>query len=169
MTDVPAPIDVHAGSLRYLGLEVEWRRHRYDGGPYSQMHYRVCSYCGSIHPGDMADLLREGRSRLEGTTKAYKRYFMTPNPIAGKTVRVGSRSGPVFTRDAPRGLVARLLSDCVVELKPPVTLLERFRMRYDRPTMGTAPAEIQQKFYMEHATPELWEEIVDVARAGRSE
>jgi len=37
---------------------------------------RVCSYCGSIHPMDLIDLIKElGFSFIEATTKSYKWYI----------------------------------------------------------------------------------------------
>lgn len=92
--DVLAPAQVHAHDQQYPGmLTPQWEvRGRRGDDPY-QHDYRQCSYCGSIHPEDMLALIRTG-SRLQGTDKGYKRYLLTPNPIAGQDCRIGSRHGP---------------------------------------------------------------------------
>lgn len=41
---------------------------------------KCCSYCGSIHPDRVIELVKElGPGIIEGTTKSYKRYLSRPN------------------------------------------------------------------------------------------
>jgi len=123
--DILDPAEVHKHDQKIPGMPApDWQvRGRRDNEPY-QHDYRQCSYCGSIHPEDMLALIKSG-SRLTGTTKAYKRYLITPNPIAGQDCSIGSRPGPDGREEIP----------------------------------GKAPATIQQKFYLDHVTPEQWAEI----------
>lgn len=98
--------------------------------------YRACSFCGSLHPDDFFAAIEAGRM-LVGTDKNYKVYVDMPNPRAGKTVEVGSETGPAFDRDGNPN-------------KPDLTLLEKARGRYDRKIMGIAGSTVQAKFYWQH-------------------
>ncbi len=167
MMNCADPSVVHRHSPMLRGIPApHWQRRGWDGGPYSQEHYRVCSYCGSMHPEDLRNLIAGGSTTIQGTTKAYKRYIMTPNPIAGREVRIGSRSGPiVHVGGEPQGAVARLLAPIDRERSGVpeghrIGLLQRLRGTWEHDMLGTAPRMIQQKFYMEHVTREEWDEIV---------
>ena len=155
------PVEVHRGSPSYGLEDPKWEaRPRTEDDPYDRSGYRQCSYCGSIHPEDMIRLLRDGGAKLEGSTKSYKRYLIVPNPIAGRDVKMGSSSGPVyaarFVGDDPKKPSQYAPSDLTDE--------ERKAGRYSRDIRGPAPNTIQQKFYMEHTTEAQWQEVVKAAR-----
>lgn len=91
------------------------------GGPYDE-NYRRCSFCGSIHPEDLASALEAG-ARMSLADKKYgylhKFYVEMPNPKSGKECVVGSRSGPGL----PKG---------------------------GEPIVGVASATMTAKFYTQH-------------------
>lgn len=44
--------------------------------------YRVCSYCGSVHPEDLVDAIgKYGMGVLESSTKGYKLYIRLPGVV----------------------------------------------------------------------------------------
>jgi hypothetical protein len=62
------------GALSNYPQTDEWRQ---DGS------YRTCSYCGSLHPDDFMQLVRDG-AEVGPTDKSYKAYIELPE---GKSVR----------------------------------------------------------------------------------
>jgi hypothetical protein len=71
-----------------------WRTPEPTRPPYGST-FRTCSYCGSIHPEDLAKYLSDGAT-LGGSDWKYgwphKFYVQNiPNPLAGQTVETGSR------------------------------------------------------------------------------
>lgn len=104
----------------------EWRPPRVDE-PYGQT-FRTCDYCGSIHPGDLLEALRNGAT-MHGSDWKYgwpHKFYVEglPNTLAGQTVKVGGTSG---IRDG---------------------------VRFDGPIMGVASAHCTAKFYSEHLLDE---------------
>jgi len=163
---MPCPSQRNATMAVQLEHKCRWEVRPYDGGPYRNT-FRTCSYCGSMHPEDLISFVREGRARLEGTTKNYKFYVRVPNPIAGQTCRIGSSSGRVFpVRATPKGVIARLLAehDMPERLGRP-TMLERIRNHYSRPTMGDAPDMVHAKFYTWHLSEDQRLELLALIRA----
>lgn len=158
------PVEVHKGERMFGGHAPAWASRPYDGGPYDHSHYRQCTYCGSIHPEDMISLLRLGESQIVSTTKGYKRYLVTPNPIAGQEgVNCGSRSGPVYQHQLVGDDSERRLN----EYAPKDLTEEELALgHYKRVTLGKAPSTIQQKFYLNHTHTDQWQDIVDAAVEG---
>lgn len=157
------PARVHDRAYQLCGHQPAWIRQPYRGGIYHCEHFRVCSYCGCVHPLDLLELLHAGEARLEPTAKPDKYLLLTPNPVAGKVVRMGSMPGPVFTPDGqPADLVSRLLLAAKPGLEPTIT--ERLAEHYDRPCFEPAPAFIRQPFYSEHTTQLQWAEIEAAAQ-----
>jgi hypothetical protein len=64
------------GPLYKFDLEDNWNKIGVD---------RVCSFCGSMHPEDVLQLMRDGGvDRIQNTTKSYKFYIDRPEvPNAG--------------------------------------------------------------------------------------
>lgn len=73
---------------------------RSDGYPGST--WRTCSYCGSIHPKDLIEALKNGAT-LQGSDWKYgwphKFYLNVPSPFVGQTVKIGTRSSGGKTED----------------------------------------------------------------------
>ncbi len=113
-----------------------------DDGPY-ELSFRTCSYCGSIAPEDAVELLRAA-PRVEVADRKYgwphKIYFDVPNPIAGKDVRIGSKS---WTDEAG--------------------------VHHDEEIRGAAPAFVQAKLYAVHLRDEGTSEDAFAAIAGAIE
>jgi hypothetical protein len=55
---------------------------------YDREGYRVCSYCGSMHPDDLMEAVRNG-SEIGPTDKSYKFYVDVPNKTPDKPALVG--------------------------------------------------------------------------------
>lgn len=160
----PSPARVHERVGELTGHQPHWRRQRWRGEWYCRNHYRTCSFCGSIHPGDMIAMLRSGRSRLEECGKAAKRILITPNPIAGRMVRMGSISGRVFDH-WPVSLRERLSADASQsELDPSIG--ERLSGHFERALLEPAPAEIEQPFFLNHTHDAQWFEIIAAIKFG---
>jgi hypothetical protein len=160
----PHPARVHERMRSLVGHHPHWRRASYAGGLYCTAHFRTCSICGSIHPSDMAALLRAGHSRLEpeSTAKPHKRILITPNPIAGRSVQIGSTPGPVFDRGRwPQTLRDRLKDPAAQPQHPSIG--ERLACHFEHPSFEPAPPFIAQPFFLEHASAEQWEEIALLA------
>lgn len=147
----PCPQQAGAVMAAQAEHQSRWEVRPYDGGPYDH-GLRTCSYCGSLHPDDVIALVRSGRP-LEGTSKRYKAYISPPNLVAGKRVRTGSESGPVFGRIKPTTRVQRILGphDMPARLGQP-TLMERLIGRYDRKIFGVGTATAFGKVYFWHFT-----------------
>lgn len=126
------------------GKDDEWKD-RGDG-------YRACSYCGSMHDDDFFAAMEAGRM-LVGTDKNYKVYVEMPHTQAGKTIEVGSESGPAFDRDGKPN-------------KDDLTLAEKARGRYDRKIMGTASVTKQAKFYWQHLDQAGQDRFIHLWNAG---
>jgi hypothetical protein len=113
---------------------------RFGGLPTEKMAFwesdGTCSYCGSLSPELFFEAVERG-DEIEPTDKSYKAYVKRPNPEAGQTVRTGSHSGPVVDRNGHF-----TISDPTPE--------EIAAGRFDRITMGPAPATTHDKFYFQH-------------------
>jgi hypothetical protein len=163
----PTPARVHQNARALCGHHPCWARPEYRGGIWRRDHYRLCSYCGCIHPGDLIGLLLAGGSWLESARKAGKFFLMTPNPIAGELCRMGSISGPVFDRKSwPRSLRDRLKAPAARRLDFQPSLGERLAGHFERPALELAPPMIRQPFYLEHTNKPQWAEIEAAANEG---
>jgi hypothetical protein len=162
-----APARVHARARELVGHQPCWIRPPYESGLFSISHFRICSYCRCIHPGDMIELLREGRSRLEHAAKAEKFFFVTPNPIAGELVPMGSMPGPIFEGSLDffppsRRFASPLKSNLAFTPTP----AERLAGHFERPALEAAPDLIRWPFYVEHTSERQWPEIEAAASQG---
>lgn len=94
------PITCHSADQHYATTVDEWHAPR-ESEPYSYP-FRTCSYCGSIHPEDLMKFFANGATAHGADWKygwPHKFYIEgILNPIAGKTVRIGSESGPGYDR-----------------------------------------------------------------------
>jgi hypothetical protein len=163
----PSPARVHERARALTGLSPCWIRQQYAGGLYAVSHFRICSYCRCIHPADLIELLEAGASRLEITAKAEKFLFVTPNPVAGDLVHMGSIPGRVFAKDRePADLVSALLLAADPQLTFAPTIGERLAGHFERPALEPAPAMIPWPFFIEHTTERQWPEIEAAAAQG---
>jgi hypothetical protein len=163
----PSPARVHENARAYTGHHPHWHRREYRGGLYRTDHFRTCSYCGSIHPSDLADLLEAGESWLEDGGKPEKRLLMTPNPIAGDLVCFGSCPGPVFSRgNWPLTLQEKLMAPAAQDLCPSIG--ERLAGHFERQLYEPAPSLIPQPIFHDHTTDRQWGEILIAAARGES-
>lgn len=161
-----SPMRVHERAFGLTGHRAYWHRADYHGGLYDTHHFRTCSYCGCIHPGDMIELLRMG-GRLEQDAKPGKFNFFTPNPVAGNYVHMGSCPGRVFDKQRwPQDLKHHLYADAAPALRFAPTIGERLTGHFERPALEPAPAEIKWPFYAEHTNEKLWPEIWAAAQHG---
>jgi hypothetical protein len=165
----PSPARVHGHAHGLVGHHPCWLRRPYWGGIYSTEHFRTCSYCACIHPGDMIEMLERGGSRFESAVKPGKFLFTTPNPVAGDLVRMGSAQGSVFARGHEPTDVRHKLRD------PPKrglafvpTAQERLSGHFDRPALEVAPTMIVWPFYAEHTNDRQWPEIWAAASKGET-
>lgn len=159
-----SPSHVHDGVCQLIGHRAYWHRQPYHGGLYSTEHFRTCSFCGCIHPGDLAELLNSVGGRIEESDKPGKLFLFTPNPVAGALVRMGSIPGAVFQRHhEPQNLKHRLYGDADPTLPFEPSISERLTGHFDRPALEPAPAEIKCPFYSEHACEEQWAALVEAA------
>lgn len=82
-------------SVFTIASEIAWRDPEPTLEPYGRS-FRTCSYCGSIHPEDLYNLLTAGIGvRLGGSDWKYgwpHKFYVEgiPNPLAGQRVRSGS-------------------------------------------------------------------------------
>lgn len=159
----PSPARVHPRARELSGHHPHWHRASYRGGLICSLHFRTCSFCGSIHPSDMMALLRSGRSFLEPTAKADKRILRTPNPIAGRRIRMGSLPEPVF-EFWPLSLRDRLREPAAADCEP--SPAERLAGHCERPLFRPAPDWIEQPFFLQHTTDEQWGEILAAIAQG---
>lgn len=122
------------------------RDHRWDRSwagrePYSHF-YRCCSFCGSLHPHDLLEVIKKHEVTLESADWKYgwpHKFYVNgiPNANAGRKVQCGSRSGPAFDDNGEPNL-------------PDLTIIEKMRGRYDRKIIDDAPATCHAKFYNLH-------------------
>lgn len=159
-----SPARVHEQARALTGHHPCWLRRPYSGGIYCTEHFRVCSYCGSVHPSDMIELLEAGRSTFESTTKLGKYVFTTPNPVAGELVRMGSLPVAVFNWVIPPQSLRKRLNEEASERD--ATTAERLIGHIERPILEEAPAMIRWPFYSEHTTDRQWPEIWAAAAQG---
>jgi hypothetical protein len=156
-----SPARVHTRALMTSRLTAAWIRLTYRGGLYLRDHYRTCSWCGCIHPFDLIELLDAGKSRLRHIRPG-KIVLLTPNPIAGELVAMGSVPGPVFPKDRqPADLSSKFLLASIPGVNP--TRTELLNEHYDRPCHVPAPDLIEQPLYAEHTTDSQWAAIEAVA------
>lgn len=166
----PSPARVHERARYMVGHHSRWIYRPYNGEIYSIAHFRICSWCVCIHPGDLIDLLNAGRSTFRETAKPGKFILTTPNPVAGKLVRMGSMPGPIFERGRePRDLSHKLTDPTKRGLAFNPTKAERLVGHFERPALDTAPAMIAWPFYAEHTTDRQWPEIWAAASRGASQ
>jgi hypothetical protein len=164
----PSPARVHDRARALIGHHPCWLRRAYCGGPYSIFHFRTCSYCCCAHPADLIDLLCAG-GRLEESSKPGKFYLITPNPIAGDLVPIGSIPGRVFDGSCqylPPGRRLAAPARAGLDFRPDNS--ERLAGHFERPTLEPAPAEIRWPFYSEHTTERQWADIWAAAKIGES-
>lgn len=162
----PSPARVHDRARALSGHHPCWLRRPYSGGPYSIFHFRVCSWCGCIHPADMIQLLRAG-GRIEESSKPGKLYLITPNPIAGDLIPMGSIPGRCFDGSCQYlPPWRRLDAPPRAGLKFEPDISERLAGHFERPALEAAPAEIHWPFYSEHTTDRQWPEIWEAAQEG---
>jgi len=81
---------------RYEGFELTWSPPELEREPASTP-FRTCSWCGSIHPEDLVRAAADYGLSMELADRKYnyphKIYIHgIPNPLAGKTVQIGSKS-----------------------------------------------------------------------------
>jgi hypothetical protein len=163
----PNPARVHGNARLLTGHHPHWERRQYLGGIFRTDHFRTCSFCGSIHPADLVELLVAGGSWLEAAGKPNKRLLLTPNPIAGQLVCIGSISGPVFSRgEEPLTLGDKLKAPAAQDLCP--TIAERLAGHYERPLYEAAPSIIPQPIFHDHSPGALWEQIQTASLKGES-
>jgi hypothetical protein len=163
----PSPARVHELARALVGLHPAWLYRRYDSGIYSISHFRICSWCGCIHPYDLIALLDEGRSTFESSTKPGKFLLRTPNPVAGDLVHMGSISGRVFERNhEPSQLRQRLTCPTKRGLVFKPTTAERLTGHFERHALEPAPAMIIWPFYAAHTNDRQWPEIWAAATRG---
>jgi hypothetical protein len=154
----PAPRRVHDNAWR-IGHHPVWIRRPYNHEIYAISHFRICSWCGCIHPLDLIGLLAEG-STIESATKPGKYWLVTPNPVAGDLVRMGSVPGRVFDRrHEPRDLRHKLSAPKKRGLMFEPSASERLSGHFDRPALEVAPKVIRWPFYAVHTTEWQWSEI----------
>lgn len=75
----------------------EWRSHPPDERYPQGEPFRVCSYCGSIHPGDLLKALGDGAILGGSDWKGFPHKFYLyniPNPHREEIAEIGQRSGP---------------------------------------------------------------------------
>jgi hypothetical protein len=142
----------HADQLFVCGRQTE--SHFGDFGLTPQAYWRkdgTCSYCGSLSPAELFAAIDAG-AELGPTDKSYKLYVTVPHPQAGETIRVGSSSGPTFNRNGDLNI-----ADATDE--------EKATGRYERISMGTAPATRQAKFYFQHFDEADCQRFIDLLNA----
>lgn len=66
--------------------------------------YRTCSYCGSINIDDLLEIADKNEVTLDQADPKYgyvHKFYVhgIPNSLAGKTVKIGSKTGPDGTED----------------------------------------------------------------------
>jgi hypothetical protein len=113
--------------------------------------HKACSYCGSLSPDELFAAIEAGH-KIGPTDKNYKIYVDLPNPHSGKTVEVGSESGPTHDRNGKR-------------TRDDLTDEETRAGRYERKIMGTASATVHAKFYFQHFSVEQQQRFIDLLNA----
>jgi hypothetical protein len=163
MAEFPAPIlspaRVHDRARQYTGHYPCWIRRPYQGGFFSIEHFRICSYCECIHPGDAIELLEAG-AWLEEGNRPRKYLLQTPNPIAGDLVRMGSIPGPIFSGSIeffPPGRRLRAPARDGLLFEP--SAAERMAGHFERPALEQAPALISWPLFSDHVSDRQWPEI----------
>lgn len=98
--------DVHRNEPQLSGIPNEWVTYPDRGGPYGYP-FRQCSYCGSMHPEDFFNALKNGaRPDMADWKYGWPHKFYVNgivNPLAGQVVEVGSRSGSNGEREPIMG------------------------------------------------------------------
>lgn len=161
------PLCHEVSSVFTLGDHVAWREPNLTRQP-AATPFRTCGYCGSIHPEDLLHALRNGAS-LHGSDWKYgwpHKFYVEgiPNPLAGRTVQIGTDSHPVF--GCP---VCRVTS--VHERQPACACgAPLIVVKYvSEPIMGAAPVHAFAKFYSEHlrdlTDPETFDAVADAVAA----
>jgi hypothetical protein len=152
MINVPDKIQCHGEMADCFNYQIAWRDPSMSE-PYSYP-FRTCSYCGSIHPGDLLKYLGEG-AHLEGSDWKYgwpHKFYVRgiPNPLAGKQVAVGSESYPIYAcsmcGEEKSGKDSRPSEPCGC-CDAARWIVKR---REDKKIMGDAPKETFAKFYNIH-------------------
>jgi hypothetical protein len=81
---------------------------------------------------------RPSRLEPESAAKPHKRILITPNPIAGRSVQIGSTPGPVFDRGRwPQTLRDRLKDPAAQPQHPSIG--ERLACHFEHPSFEPAP------------------------------
>lgn len=160
-----APARVHDRARQLCGHYPCWIRREYRGGLYSIAHFRICSYCGSAHPGDAINFLASGEGRIEESDRPGKHYLIIPNPIAGDFVPMGSIPGKVFDpAHPPADLRGRLRDPARADLRFIPSIAERLAGHFERRALEQAPASIRWPIYSEHISERQWPEIWAAAK-----
>lgn len=117
--DWPAKPFCHEHEVRWPKTEIVWTPPRGDdGGPYDDRH-RTCSFCGSVHPSDLLDVLSAGAEIETADWKhgwPSKLYVVIPNPKAGITAVVGRGPGGPIMGAAPQQRHLKFYNQHLVEL-----------------------------------------------------
>lgn len=164
MPEFPAPslspARVHDRARQLCGHHPSWIRREYRGGIYFIEHFRICSYCRSIHPGDAIELMRDCGARLEESQRPGKHFLISENPIAGDLVRMGSIPGAIFEgAHPPINLRQRLKDPARPGLSFIPSMAERLAGHFERPALEQAPRWIEWPLYSEHISDRQWPEI----------
>jgi hypothetical protein len=165
-TPSPSPAKVHEHARRLIKHHPCWLKRPYKSGLFYIEHFRTCSYCLCIHPLDMIELLEAGGSRLEASGKVGKLYFVTPNPIAGELVRMGSVAGPIFSGTTTYFPSHRRVTAPTRDLDFEPTPSERLSGHFERSLFEPAPEYVRWPFYSEHTCERQWPEIAEAAATG---
>lgn len=123
-------------------------------GPDTWRPNGTCSFCGSMNPDTLMELLESGGAELGPTDKSYKVYVSRLNPIAGQIIRIGSDSGPAFDR---AGMPSR--SDLTPE--------EIKANHYHRDITGPAAPMTHEKFYFRHLSDDQRKRFVELLNEKR--
>jgi hypothetical protein len=167
-TALLSPNRIHERACQLTGHRAYWHRTAYRGGLYSTEHFRTCSFCGSIHPGDLLELLNNG-GRLVSSDRPDKFYVFTPNPVAGELVQMGSLPGPVFEKEHwPQRLAHRLYGQLREGLPFEPSINERLSGHFERAVLIPAPAEIKWPLYSAHVNDRQWPAIWAASKNGDS-
>lgn len=164
----PCPSQANATMGAQLAHKSHWekRKRRHDS-PYLS-RFTKCSYCGSVQPEELLAAMRRGDEvMIEGTTKSYKCYVVSPNLIAGQRARLSSESGPVFRARSDDWLERLFMPHSMPEHLGAPTLRERLRGVYRRHSYSAAPKNCHDKFYFWHFTEMQFEEFRSLLKRRR--
>jgi hypothetical protein len=131
--------------FKYESMEPKWREPRQDETYGRKETFRTCCYCGSIHPEDLVNALRNG-ARLGGSDWKYgwpHKFHVEgiPNPLVGQNVVISETHPAQIGPYAPGG-----------EKGPPKEgwPVDENGKFLSKPTYGPAPATVHAKWYNEH-------------------